>query len=93
MTPAEQMRESIASLDAALKAAHPQMATLLQDIHKRLKADSALVPVLTEEEVAVICVGLSKQTGVQLVAAMTGKKGSGNGTTGKALKKLDLGDL
>ena len=87
MTPAEQCKQQVSELAAALHAQHPQMPTLLRQIHAALKKDPEVVTALSEDEIATIISGLKKHTGVELVAATMSKK------SGKALKNLSLGDL
>lgn len=86
MTPAEQLKEQVLSLQAALLEAHPQMPTLLQQIHKQLRADPALVTVLSEEDIAIVVQGLSK---IQMTTIATAV--AKNGT--KSLKSITVGDL
>lgn len=75
MTPHEQVQEKILALDAAMKAANPEMPTLLRDIHTQLRNDPDVVTLLSEEEIAIIVQGLDKQTGNNLVAkVMSGSK-------------------
>jgi pyocin large subunit-like protein len=87
MTPIDQLREKVLTLQNALLTAHPSMPVLLREIHQNLKADEELVTLLTEEEIGVIVNGLQKQTQTTIIAAIT-KKG-----TGKSLKKTTLADL
>lgn len=88
MTQADQVRENIAKLQEALLTAHPTMPILLQQIHRQLKDDPALVTVISEEEIGVIVSGLSTHTGVLLQAAEKAK-GSKKGS----LKNLGLDDI
>lgn len=87
MTPIEQLREKVATLQNALLTAHPSMPVLLRDIHNHLKQDEEIVTLLSEEEIGIIVNGLMKQTQTVIIAA-TMKKG-----TGKSLKKVTLDDL
>lgn len=88
MTPAEQLKEKVASLETALLNVHPTMPILLREIHNNLKADADLVTVLSEEEIAVIVNGLKQQTKTELATTMlkTGK-------TTKALKSIGVLDI
>ena len=83
-----ELREKVATLQAQLLSGHPLMPTLLQTIHKQLKADPENMTLLSEEEIQVVVCGLSKQVGVEIVTAMV-KPGGG----GKSLKKLTVDDL
>lgn len=87
MTPLEQFQERVLTLQTMLTTAHPNMPILLREIHNGLKADPEIVTLMTEEEIAIVVSGLSKQTQVQILAAVA-KKG-----TGKALKKVTVMDL
>lgn len=70
MTPHEQVRANIISLQSALLSAHPTMPGLLQQIHRQLKQDPEVVTLLSEEEINIVIEGLKKQTNVVLVADM-----------------------
>lgn len=86
MTPVDQVREQILSLQAQLLSAHPQMPVLLSTIHKQLKADPEIVTLLSEEECGIIVSGLKRQTQTEVsVKALSSKS--------KALKSLGVGDL
>lgn len=82
----EQLRESVLSLQSALLSAHPMMPTLLQTIHRQLKADPTLCIILTEEEVGIIVSGLKKQT-LTTIATSTSKSKT------KTIKSIGIGDL
>lgn len=86
MTPAEQLKEAVLTLQSQLLTAHPQMPTLLQTIHKQLRADPALNTTLSEEDVAIVVAGLSKlqMTTIATAIAKTGTK---------SLKSITVGDL
>lgn len=88
MTPIEQLKEKVLSLQNALLTAHPSMPVLLRDIHNNLKADEEIVTLLSEEDIGIIVSGLQKQTQTVIIAA-TMKKGNGS----KSLKKVTLDDL
>jgi hypothetical protein len=87
MTPAEQLREKVASLQTALLKANPRMPVLLREIHTQLKSDEELVTILSDEEVGIIVTGLQRQTNAVILATVA-KKG-----TGKALKKTTVDDI
>lgn len=86
MTTAEQVKQQIAELSAALQASHPQMPTLLRTIHSSLKQDPELVTALSEEEICAIVTGLKKHTQLELVSATMAKKG-------KSMKSMSVADL
>jgi hypothetical protein len=87
MTPIEQLKEKVGSLQEALLASNPAMPVLLREIHQHLKQDEEVVTLLTEEEIGIIVSGLKKQTQTAILT-VTAKKG-----TGKSLKKTTLADL
>lgn len=70
----------LAELEQALITLHPSMPVLLQKIHKQLKADPAIVTVLSEDDIAVIFQALEKHTNTKLmevnVKKLPKKKGS-----------------
>lgn len=82
----EQIKSRIADLLEALQKNLPGYESLLHTIHRNLATDPATVQLLTEEEIGVICAGLSKRTGVQIAKEaaekMVRKKG-----------KVDLSEL
>jgi hypothetical protein len=81
------MQQKLASLDAALEAKLPGIATVLRDIHQQLKADSDIVTVLSEEECSIIVRGLKKQTATEITTTALKKKPS------KSLKSMSVADL
>ena len=83
---AYEVKEKLASLEAALLEKLPTMPTILRDIHRSLKADPDVVTLLTEEEIAILINGLKKQTGT--VVATSALK-----APRKALSKLTVDDL
>lgn len=87
MTPIEQLKEKVLSLQTALLSQHPNMPILLREIHTALKADPEIVTLMSEEEIAVVVSGLKVQTQTQILAAVA-KKG-----TGPKLKKVTEMDL
>lgn len=86
MTPAEQLRESVLSLQTAMLEAHPQMPTLLQQIHRKLKECPEIVTILEEEEIAIIVEGLKKQTNTMIATTVAKSRA-------KPLKAMSIGDL
>lgn len=79
-----QLKEKVASLEAALLSAHPSMPLLLRDIHTALRAQPENVTLLSEEEISILVRGLEKQTGVYLAESVS--KGSKKPGSVAALK-------
>lgn len=84
-----EIQTKLESLQQALLESHPQMPTLLRDIHSTLKAQPEQVTLLTEDQIHLIIQGLEKQTGVHLAQATT--KTTKSKTA--ALKSATLDDL
>jgi len=76
MTPADQVREQLASLEEALNAKTPNLPTLLRVIHGQLKKDPEIVTLLSEEECATLVNGLKEHTKIQ-ISVTAAKKGGG----------------
>jgi len=72
----DQVKSNIAELEQAILAAHPQLPTLLQRIHKQLKEDPNVVTLLDEDEIGTIVQGLIMHTNTQIGAATAAKKKS-----------------
>ena len=87
MNLSEQISEKILQLQESLLSQHPQMPTLLRDIHKTLKDNPDCVTLLEESEVAIIVEGLKKQTATEIATATIKAKST------RALKSLTLADL
>lgn len=83
-----QVQERIAQLSQALLSLHPQMPTLLRDIHTTLRANPDVVTLLTDQEIGVLVSSLKKQTGVAITTSAASKKPSS-----AALKKITVDDL
>jgi len=64
----------LASLQEAILAAHPTLPILLQQIHKQLKTDPAIVTLLSEEDIGIIVSGLKQQTKTEIAASSLKKK-------------------
>lgn len=77
--PAEIIKQKISELQVALQAAAPNYETLLITIHKALQKDEDVVHLLTDEEIGVICAGLSKKKDI-VIAEATVKKLKGSKT-------------
>lgn len=84
---AYEVREKLAQLEADLLSATPNIAVLLRDIHRNLKADPDLVTLLSEEECSCLVRGLKKQTATSIATYANKAKPK------KALSKMTLADL
>jgi len=80
------LRMKLAELEEQINAAHPMLDALLIQIHKQLKADPAVVTLMTEEEIGVLVKGLMTKTDV-VIAETAAKKNK------KALKNTSVDDL
>lgn len=89
ITPTE-IQMKIGELQAQLLSDHPQMPTLLREIHTTLKADPETVTLLTDAEVGTIVAALQKFTGNHITAAATKTKAAGSRA---ALKSITADDL
>lgn len=83
------IKANIATLQEQLLSAHPQMPTLLREIHRQLKEDPATVTLLEEHEIATIVRGLETQTNTHIAASMTKAKPAAK----EKLKNVKLADL
>lgn len=77
MTPVEQITERALKLQELIAVNHPTMPVLLRDIWTQLKADPAVVTLLSEETAHLIVNGLIKQTGVEVAATIMKSKAPG----------------
>lgn len=89
MTPHQQISEKILSLQSALLESNPRMPVLLQEIHRAIKNDPAVVTVLTEEELAIVVSGLQRQTQTTIVATQAKPSAAAK----KALKNVTADEL
>ena len=87
MADLSQIQMQIAELEQAILSAHPTLPTLLQQIHRSIKADPEQVTLLTEEQIGVIVNGLSKQTQTQIATSIS------SGKKGKTIKSIGISDL
>jgi hypothetical protein len=69
-----EVQETISELQSALLSAHPEMPIILRKIHTKLKADPAIVTLLTEDEIAQVINGLKVQTNVSLTSPKAAAK-------------------
>lgn len=81
-----EVQEKLAKLEAKLVEGTPNIATLLRDIHRQLKADPDIVTLLSEEECSILVRGLKKQTATEIVTTAKSKPK-------KAMSKMTLADL
>jgi len=86
MSAFEQISDKILALQAALSEQLPSYEGLLHVIHRSLAQQPETVHFLSDEQIGVICAGLSKKTGVVLSAK--DKK-----ITNKSLKGITANDL
>ncbi len=82
-----EIREKLAQLEAGLLETTPNIASILRDIHRTLKADSDLVTILSEEECSILVRGLKKQTSTAIATSAVKSKPK------KSLKSMTLADL
>lgn len=62
------LQEKILQLEKSVKERLPNMATMLSDIWKALKADPDQVTLLEEEDIQKIVAGLEKQTDTYIIS-------------------------
>lgn len=84
----EQIKGKIFALQEAIQQQLPNYVTILKDIHRSLQADGTAVVLLSEEEVAAICLGLSKQTGIVIATAAASKSGRKKSSANTTLDDL-----
>ena len=77
-----QINARIAELKEALQVAVPGYEGVLQLIHRQLAQDEALSHLLTDEQVGIICAGLTRKKNIMLVKESV-----------KGAKKTKLSDI
>lgn len=83
LTNSDLIKQRIYDLQEKLESAAPGYESLLHSIHQALAKDPETVHLLTDEEVGVICAGLSKRTGIVIAEAKASKRVSkGQGKIG-----------
>jgi hypothetical protein len=82
----DQIKQKILDLQSALQNQLPSYESLLHTIHRNLATDPDTVHLLTDEEIGIICAGLSKRTGVVIMKEIVEK-------TKKSRTKVTLEDL
>jgi hypothetical protein len=85
-----ELQQRIADLDAALKANHPGMESMLQTIHRNLDKDPELVHLLKEEDISIIVAGLESKTKTRIIDETVKSAASGRN---KGLKNIGMEDL
>lgn len=66
LTIADQVREKLIELEAAINAHTPNLPSLLRTIHGQLKKDPEIVTLLSEEECSILVSGLKEHTQIEL---------------------------
>ena len=90
MSPHQQIQEKLLALQAAILSSHPTLPTLMREIHQNLKADPAVVTLMTEEEIQIVVSGLKEITSTQIATSLA-KPASA--AAKKALKNVSSNDL
>ena len=87
VSPLQDLKTKIADLKLAIDKNVPGLSNILAIIHMNLLKQEDLVYMLSEEEIAVIVTGLSKQTGIVLAAT---ESKAAKGAKLKNMTELDL---
>lgn len=85
-----ELASSIQDLEQALLAGHPQMPTLLRQIHAGLLQNPAAIHSLNDDQIAMIIKGLTSYTNTEIVASTEPKTSA---AAKKALSKVTADDL
>ena len=93
MNPGFEIKEKFASLQEALLSAHPRMPVLLKEIHDFLDKEKHVVTLLSEEEIAIVVLGLKRQTATEITVSTASKKGGVKRADGKKDVQLTLDDI
>lgn len=80
-----ELKEKVASLQAAILESHPTLPVLLRTIHTQLRNDPELVTTLDDEEIGIIVNGLKRQTNTE-IATTTVKQASNTASLKKKIK-------
>jgi len=80
-----EVKEKLAQLESMLLESHPEMPSLLRDIHRNLKQDPDVVTLLSEDDCKLIVQGLKKHTSVDIATTALQKKGR------KSMKNMEVG--
>lgn len=92
LTSGSPLEMELAQLQADLLAKVPSFRTVLQDIHRKLKADPAVVTILTDDEIGLIISGLKTHAQVDVIAPQK-KKAVKKATAAAKKKVITAGDL
>ena len=79
----------VQELEQALLAEHPQMPTLLRQIHAGLLQNPAAIHSLSDDQISLIIRGLTSYTNTEIVASTKPKASAAK----KALSKVTADDL
>ena len=85
-----ELKEKLAALQAAVLARHPTMPTLLQEIHRTLKAQPENVTLMTEDEIAIVVSGLMQQTNTVMVRATVSPSKAASASVKNKIAQLGL---
>lgn len=87
MNKGQQIKDAVLQLQDLLLRCHPQMPTLLQQIHTAIRQDEDLAHLLTPEERGIIVRGLKTHKNIVIATATVKSKG------GKSMKNITVEDL
>lgn len=88
MNIAQQVQEKLLTLQGMIHNAHPQMPSLLREIHTTLKNDPEVVTLLSDDDLAILVSSLQVQTNTSLAASVVKASKSTKG-----LKNITLDQL
>lgn len=74
LTSSDLIKQRIYDLQEKLQTAAPGYESILHTIHQALAKDPDTVHLLSDEEVGIICAGLSKRTGIVIAEAKATKR-------------------
>lgn len=83
---AEQLRQKISDLQVALQQQLPSYVGLLEVIHRAVINDPDTCHILSEDEIGIICAGLSRKKNIVLVEAAIK-------STSRSTKKSNIADM
>ena len=84
-----ELAAKLQELEQALLAEHPQMPTLLRQIHAGLLQNPAAIHSLNDDQIALVIKGLTQYTNTEIVASTKPKASAAK----KALSKVTADDL
>lgn len=85
-----ELKEKLAALQNAVLARHPTMPTLLQEIHRTLKAQPENVTLMSEDEIAIVVSGLMQQTNTVMVRAAVSPSKAASASVKNKIAQLGL---